>query len=481
MFPYPKYWFTKFLFIVALVTHSNLFAFEIENVTFYRLPAAEIQSILHQMQADDIYSLDFVFLAANGFRSSITIPYNRVAKVLSEGFVSDGATINLNHNSKVGDIKLKPVLNTYRKIVTGENNISAQIICDVFYVDNAPLDCYSRYVLQKAIDKYAALALVPKIGVELEFVLLKKVNCDACKCHSYVSYDEEVYATPSLNADHRKIIKSIMSNLEQSGVPIEKFHHESGIGQHEVSLVYDSAMTLVDNMVTAMYIIKATADHYGLIASFMPKVFSGKSSPNCLHMNMSLADINGRNLFFDNQSENKLSELGMNFLSGIVQHAPDITLLFSSTINSYKRIASGRAAPQYSCYGVYNKSTMIRVPLITEPGEARIEMRAPDSLSNIYLATAAILTAGLYGIESKTAAPEPITQNLFQIGSEEIAKLNIQPLPYCMYDAISLFEKSDFNIRFLGESTVKALARNAYKEIDRFNNAITDWELDEYL
>ena len=196
--------------------------------------------------------------------------------------------------------------------------------------------------------------------------------------------------------------------LESVGIPIEYHHHEVGPSQHEIDMRYASALEMADHTMTYRLVVKEVATWHGYYATFMPKPLFGENGSG-MHTHMSLFK-GGRNQFFDRRDEHHLSEAAKGFIAGLLVHAREMSAVLAQWVNSYKRLVPGYEAPVYVAWSQRNRSALVRIPLYKPGSEqaTRAEIRCPDPACNPYLAFAALLHAGLEGIEKGYELPEPM-------------------------------------------------------------------------
>ena len=194
-------------------------------------------------------------------------------------------------------------------------------------------------------------------------------------------------------------------------------HHEVAPAQHEIDFRYDEALITADNIMTFKLTVKTIAKRHGLYATFMPKPKYGINGSG-MHVNMSLATLDGRNIFADENDERGLSEDAYHFIAGLMAHAKGMTAITNPLVNSYKRLVPGHEAPVYIAWSSVNRSPLIRIP--AGRGETtRVELRSPDPAANPYLVLAACLAAGLDGIKRKLTVPDSVDRNIFEMTQEE--------------------------------------------------------------
>ena len=217
--------------------------------------------------------------------------------------------------------------------------------------------------------------------------------------------------------------------LEAVGIPIEYHHHEVGPSQHEIDMRYADALAMADHTITYRLIVKEVATWHGYYATFMPKPLFGENGSG-MHTHMSLFK-GGRNQFFDRRDEHHLSATAKAFIAGLLVHAREMSAVLAQWVNSYKRLVPGYEAPVYVAWSQRNRSALVRIPLYKPGSEqsTRAEIRCPDPACNPYLAFAALLHAGLEGIEQGYELPDPMERNLYRLTASERKEQGITPSP----------------------------------------------------
>jgi glutamine synthetase len=238
---------------------------------------------------------------------------------------------------------------------------------------------------------------------------------------------------------------------------------------------------MADNTMTYRLAVKEIAFKNGVYASFMPKPLRDENGSG-MHVHQSL--FNGeRNAFFDADDPYHLSALARSYIAGLLRHAKEITLVTNQWVNSYTRLVPGFEAPVYLSWARRNRSDLIRVPEYKRGKESatRIEYRAADPACNPYLAFAAMLAAGLEGIEKEYPCPEPVTENVFGMTEQDRKERGIDHLPGSLWEAIEHAESSDLLRRCLGDHLFESLLTNKKIEWSNFRRQVTDYELKRYL
>jgi len=366
------------------------------------------------------------------------------------------------------DLLLRPNVGSFAKLPWDTR--AGRFICDVLNTDGSPFEGDPRRVLRRAVDFAKEQGYVYNVGPELEFFLFKSHDAPD-------TLDDGVYFEPTSSDVGAKVRDTILQYLGDFGFTIEMEHHEVGPSQHEIDFKYGEALETADNAQTLKYVVKHAAREHGVYASFMPKPIQGVNGSG-MHVHQSLADAEKKENVFAGGDD--LSELAMRFVGGLLHHARDFSAVTAPTVNSYKRLVPGYEAPVYVAWGEKNRSALIRVPYAKGQG-ARVELRCPDPSANPYLAFAVMLRAGLDGVASNRAVPDPITWNLYEMSALERRKLGVASLPHSLREALGLFEQSDLMQETLGDHAFAAFVEEKYKEAEAYDLQVTEWEVQHYL
>jgi glutamine synthetase len=355
----------------------------------------------------------------------------------------------------------------------------ARIVCDG-HVNGEPWSHDSRVVLKKQIDRLARRGLTFFTGLEPEFSLLKRDANGAIAPFD----DTDVQAKPCYDykgltrASH--YLEKLVSSLQQAGVDVFQIDHEDANGQFEVNYTFADCLSSCDQYLLFKMAASEIAHELDLICSFMPKPFANRPG-NGMHMHMSLGD-GKRNLFEDKNDRRglDLSKLAYQFLAGLLKHAPALTALCAPTVNSYKRLVVGRSltgatwAPAYISYGDNNRSSMVRIP------KGRLELRLPDGACNPYLATAAVIAAGLDGIENELDPGDPQNTNLYLLSPAELKERGIGILPQNLHAAVVALENDEVVRGALGP-VADTFIELKHMEWIEYMRHVSDWEIKTYL
>jgi glutamine synthetase len=357
----------------------------------------------------------------------------------------------------------------------------ARIVCDG-HVNSKPYEYDARVVLKKQLDKMAKKGWTFYTGLEPEFSLLKRDEHGAVQ-----PYDEsDLLQKPCY--DYKGItrqsayLEKLTESLIAVGMDVYQIDHEDANGQFEVNYTYTDALKSADNYIMFKMAASEIANQMGMICSFMPKPFSNRPG-NGMHMHMSIGDGKTKNIFQDDSDKNGLglSKLAYHFLAGILEHAPALTAICNPSVNSYKRLVVGRSlsgatwAPAYIAYGDNNRSTLVRIPY------GRLEFRLPDGSCNPYLATAAVIAAGLDGVKRELNPGKPRGENLYDYSLDEIHKQGIGILPQNLGEALTALEKDKVIRDALGDKLSQEFIDLKCMEWVDYQRHVSDWELNRYV
>lgn len=357
----------------------------------------------------------------------------------------------------------------------------ARIVCDG-HVEGKPWEYDSRVTLKKQLARLKDKGFTFYTGLEPEFSLLvKDANGNIAPSDPTDTLAKPCYDYKGISRN-REFLERLVSAMKAVDIDVYQIDHEDANGQYEINYTFDEALKSCDQYIFFKMAASEIANELGLICSFMPKPFANRPG-NGMHMHMSLGPAKGKgNLFMDKSDPRglDLSKLAYQFCAGVLKHAPALAALCAPTVNSYKRLVVGRSltgatwAPAYISYGDNNRSCMVRIP------GGRLEMRLPDGGCNPYLATAAVIAAGLDGIENDLDPGEPKNMNLYALSPEELKAEGIEILPQNLHEALLALEKDEVIKTALGPVADEFL-RLKHMEWVEYMRHVSDWEIKSYL
>jgi glutamine synthetase len=344
--------------------------------------------------------------------------------------------------------------------------LAADLWMDGKEVDQAP-----RNTLKRVIAAAKARGLRMKTGVECEYHIISADGsgiADARDTQSKPCYDVQALMR------RYDVIREICDGMLGLGWAPYQNDHEDANGQFEMNWDYDDALVTADRHAFFKYMVKTIAEAHGLRATFMPKPFANLTGNGC-HAHISVWDAAGRkNLFHDGKGALGISDLAYHFLGGLLHHGPALAAISNPTVNSYKRINAPRTtsgatwAPNTITYGGNNRTHMIRIP-----GEGRFELRLADGAANPYLYPAAVLAAGMDGIENTRDPGKRLDIDMYAEGHKV---RGAKKLPLNLLDAIRELEKDKTLRAALGQETVDAYLKLKRQEWNDYCRHLTEWE-----
>ena len=410
------------------------------------------------------------FLDLNGVQRSKLVPAPAIAEMEKEGAGFAGFATYLDMTPSYPDMFCLPDPDAVIQLpwkpevawVPGNLSMSEKL------VDQAP-----RVILSKLIDKAKSSGYVMMGGVEPEFMLISKDG-------QSISDNKDIAGKPCYDQQalmrRYDVISEICDSMINLGWGTYQNDHEDANGQFEMNWDYSDLMTTADRHAFFKFMVKSIAEKHELRATFMPKPFSHLTGNGC-HMHISLWNSNkSKNLFHDDKGELGVSNLGYNFLGGLIQNAIGMCAITNPTVNSYKRLnapvtnSGATWSPNTVTYGGNNRTHMVRIP-----GPGRIEFRLADGAANPYLMAAAILAAGLDGIDNKIDPGKRLDIDMY---NESDKAKNAKKLPLYLIDSIREFQKNKVLKSYLGDDFYHAYLKIKNIEWNDYSRSLTQWERD---
>ena len=411
---------------------------------------SEPKAIVEFAKANDVRMLDLRFTDLPGLWHHVSFPIGQFSESsFEDGFGMDGSSIRGWAAIHESDMLLMPDA-TRHLLDPFTETPTLVMVCDVIDpVTKQRYDRDPRYIAKKA-EMYLAstgVADTAYFGAEAEFFIFDNVRFDQNEHEGYYFVDAEEGRWNSGRAennlgyrprykegyfpvpptDHYQDLRTEMAlTLQGAGMEVECHHHEVATGgQTEIDLKFDSLIRSADNMMLYKYIVKNVATQYGKTVTFMPKpLFQDNGSG--MHTHQSLWR-HGKPLFAGDGYAG-LSQLALWYIGGLIKHGPALSALIAPTTNSYKRLVPGFEAPVNLAYSRRNRSAACRIPMYSASAKAkRVEFRPPDPSCNPYLAFAAMLMAGLDGIENKIDPGQPLDKDIYDLEPEELAQVPSMP------------------------------------------------------
>ena len=434
------------------------------------------EDIIRLADENDVEFIRMQFTDIFGQMKNVAITRAQLEKALNNQIMIDGSSIEGFTRIHESDQYLHPDLDTFVILPwRPQHERVARLICDVYNPDGTPFVGDPRHVLKNVLDKAAKLGYTFNVGPECEFFLF---DTDEHGRPTTQTSDEAGYFDLGPLDHGEGTRREICIALEAMGFEIEASHHEVAAGQHEIDFKYADALTAADNIMTFKLAVKTIAQRNGLHATFMPKPIFGMNGSG-MHTNMSLFK-DGKNIFFDENGERKLSREAYSFIAGLLEHAKSLVAVTNPLVNSYKRLVPGYEAPVYLAWSASNRSALIRIPA-ARGQSTRVELRCPDPSCNPYLALAVCLAAGLDGIERGLVPPEEVTENIFSMDARTRADNGIDNLPGTLFEALELMKRDPLMADTLGPHAYEIFLAGKYHEWDTYRTQVTEWEIEQYM
>ena len=438
---------------------------------------ADEQAVINEIDEQNIDFLRLQFTDILGVVKNVSVPAHQAEKAFTEGIYFDGSSIEGFVRIQESDMRLVPDPETFAVLPWRDDGDSgaARLICDIVDTDGEPFVGGPRQVLKSVLEKADEMGYTVSIGPEPEFFLFKT---DDQGNATTIPHDNGGYfdlAPKDLASDVRK---EIIFTLEEMGFEIEASHHEVAEGQHEINFKYADALTTADNIATFRAVVRAVAAQHDLHATFMPKPIA-EINGSGMHSHISLFDEDG-NAFADDDDEFNLSETAYQFMGGVLNHAQAFTAVTNPTVNSYKRLVPGYEAPIYVAWSDTNRSALVRVPDAAGVS-ARFEVRSPDPSCNPYLGYAALIAAGLHGIETDADPGEPVQEDIYEFDDAKRKEYGIDTLPPNLGSAVDELDADEVVSEALGPHVSEKFVEAKSQEFSEYLTQVSDWEEDRYL
>ena len=366
--------------------------------------------------------------------------------------------------SGYGDFALSPDLSTLRLVPWHPD--TALVLCDVRWLDGRPVAPSPRQVLQGQLDRLAEHGLTAHVGTELEFFAFNTSYEEAWRrgyrdlepANQY-NVDYSLIGTGRLDG----LLRDITRGMTGAGMYVESTKGECNLGQHEIAFRFSDALSTCDNHVVYKTGAKEIAAQHGMSLSFMAK-YDAREGNSC-HIHLSLRGEDGRSAMAGD-GEHGFSPLMEHFMAGQLACLKELTVLLAPNVNSYKRFAEGSFAPTAVAWGVDNRTCALRV--VGHGESLRFENRVPGGDVNPYLAVAALIAAGLHGVENQLPLEAPLTGNAYVSDKPRV--------PSTLRDAADRLAGSEVAVKAFGEDVVAHYVNAARVEVAAFDAAVTDWE-----
>jgi glutamine synthetase len=365
-----------------------------------------------------------------------------------------------------GDFVLKPDFSTLRRVPWLP--ATALVLADLTWFDESPVVASPRQILQAQVAKLAERGWVALAGTELEFVVYKdsfeqasdKGYTNLIPVNQY-NVDYSILGTSRIDP----LLRRITGGMAGAGMYVESAKGECNLGQHEIAFRYNEVVKSCDTHSIYKNGAKEIAAQDGMSLTFMAK--PNQREGNSCHIHLSIRGREGDTAIMAGDGPHGLSKLGEHFLAGQLAAMRELTLAYAPNINSYKRFVPGSFAPTAIRWGVDNRTCALR--LVGRGHSLRVENRTPGGDVNPYLAVAAMIAAGLHGIDNELPLEPAFTGNAYIDDGPKV--------PHTLLSALELWEKGEYAEKWFGAEIARHYANYAKVELAAFESAVTDWEL----
>lgn len=441
----------------------------------------DVDDALASCERHRVTQVELQFADISGALKSVYIPARRLGEALRAGEWFDGSALEGAARAVESDMYLRPDPATFSLTEPSASpDRGARVRCEIVTPDGRPYAGDTRAGLRDLLAAAAADGLHYLVAFEVELFLFPADEAAGRP----VEDDPSSYFERGRGRS-RQVELDLVTALERMGILVSSSHHEVAAGQHELDLPLQAALGAADSLVTLKAAVKELARDRSLEASFMPKPMTDAAGSG-LHTHQVLLDPEGSNLFQDPAGPYGLSTLAQRFAAGQLEHAPALCALVAPLVNSYKRLVSGYEAPAAVSWGRRNRSALLRVP---EPPSGpmtaldalgtRLELRLPDPSCNPYLALAAMLAAGLDGIERRLELPPP-QEELELDYATGAGEITVPTLPRSLGEALVALEGDDVLAAALGSAAIELVRTTKQLEWEEYSRQVTPWEVERY-
>lgn len=423
---------------------------------------------------EEVKFIRLQFVDIFGTLKNVAITVDQLEIALSGQIMFDGSSIEGMYRLEEADMYLIPDLSTFEIFPWRPHQGKvARLICDIYKADGNAFEGDPRSILRGVVNEAEALGYKVKVGPEFEFFLF---HTDENGDPTTVTHDKAGYFDLGPIDLGENVRRDILLTLEEMGFEIAASHHEVAPGQHEIDFLAEDILRAADDIVTFKLVVKVIAQKHGLHATFMPKPLTDANGSG-MHTHLTLFNLEGDNAFYEAEDVYKLSITGKRFMAGLLAHSKAVTAVTNPTINSYKRLVSGCEAPIQIGWSTSNMSPLIRIPAARDH-RTFIEYRSPDPSCNPYLALAAMIKAGLDGIQNELVLDEPMLKKMTR---EELNELdNPKVLPKTLREALLALESDEVIKEALG-GVYTNYKRAKTAEWSEYIETVHDWELKKYI
>ena len=434
-----------------------------------------MKELRERLQAEGVHTLVAQFTDVHGVAKGKYVPLAHLESLLAEGAGFAGPSIwgtGLPRTGPRSEYYGRGQSETARALPWMPGY--ARIVCDGF-VAGEPFDACPRQVLKRQVARLAERGWTLRTGIEPEFFLLHRTADGIAPADAQDALDKPSYDLKTLPRQ-ATFLHELSEALTACGLDVFQVDHEDAHGQYELNFHHAEALQSADHLMLFKMAAQALAERHGSVFSMMPKPFANQPGSG-MHFHVSLWA--GGDCVFAHR-EQPLSTLAGHFIAGVLAHSAALCALAAPTVNSYKRLVVGESlsgtswAPAYVAHGPNNRTALVR----TLGG--RFEWRVPDASANPYLATAALIAAGLDGIARGLDPGPACTEDLFQLSLAQIRERGIGLLPQSLGEAVNALEADEVICGALGETLSTEFIRLKRAEWMEYARHVSGWEIARY-
>jgi glutamine synthetase len=441
-----------------------------------------MKHLKESLAAQGVHTLIAQFTDLHGVAKGKLIPFAHLDTLLTDGAGFSGASIwgtGLPRMGPRSEYYGRGAASTARALPWMPGY--ARIACDGF-VAGEPFDACPRQVLRRQVARLAERGWVLHTGIEPEFFLLRRTERGLEPADADDRLDKPSYDLKSLPRQHQ-FLAQLADGLNGCGLDVFQIDHEDAHGQYELNFHHADALTSADHLMLFKMAAQALAERHGMVFSMMPKPFANQPGSG-MHFHVSLWDTDSkepRSLFNGRSADGgDLAPLARHFIAGMLAHSAALCAIAAPTVNSYKRLVVGESlsgtswAPAYVAHGPNNRTALVRT--LTN----RFEWRLPDASANPYLATAAMIAAGLDGVARELDPGPACTDDLFALPLAAIRARGIALLPQSLMEAVTALEADEVIRAALGDTLSEQFIDLKRREWTEYARHVSDWELQRY-
>lgn len=448
----------------------------------------EAEVATRSLAGKGVRAVRLLYTDLHGVARGKDIPIGHFPDLCEEGVAFCAAVMgtDLHHTPVVGgeegyvDLAVRPDVTTLRTVPWQPQ--VAWCLGEAWTLDGADhWPTCPRALLRRVVERYAERGLTPMVGPELEFFLAERDPQAHGGLRRYVDELSRVYTVGAVS-DPREITLRMLLWCDELGLRAYAGNHEFMNSQYEINIEHSDALDAADRAFMLKAAVKEIAAREGMLATFMGRPFADQGGSG-FHVHLSLGSADGRNAFADESGRAGLSPLVAQFVAGVIAHAQGLQALLGPTVNAYKRLLPDSLAPTHANWGHDNRTAFCRVP--RERGSrTRVEVRTGDGAACAHLITAALLIAGLDGIERELEPPDPVTGDAYRADEAHAGSR----LPSDLGAALDALEQDEQLVTAIGAELVSTFVAMKRYEVERFAEAVgeldvetvSEWELAEY-